>query len=195
MTHTRYFPKGAIKVIPKNMDVEIGLYDYQTKNGKNYFGFIAYSGKRGKHDLYEAHTSATRRDERIKEYFANIEKSKQWKSDRAEKRILKSNPLKVGDILYTSWGYDQTNVDFFQVLEVKDCFCHIKQIHGEYVEGTEGRDCSHVTAVKNSFIERKEIQRKKILTSDGGKSIYLKINESATAWLWDGRPKYSSWYA
>lgn len=27
-------------------------------------------------------------------------------------------PVKVGDIFYSSWGYDQTNVDYFAVTEV-----------------------------------------------------------------------------
>lgn len=27
-------------------------------------------------------------------------------------------PLKVGDIFYSSWGYDQTNIDFYKVLEI-----------------------------------------------------------------------------
>ena len=26
--------------------------------------------------------------------------------------------MKVGDIFYTSWGYDQTNIDFAQIVEI-----------------------------------------------------------------------------
>ena len=41
-------------------------------------------------------------------------KSKQkYKEER-----IKPHSLKVGDILYCSWGYDQTNVDYFKVSEV-----------------------------------------------------------------------------
>ncbi len=29
------------------------------------------------------------------------------------------NGVKIGDLFYTSWGYEQTNVDFFQVVAVK----------------------------------------------------------------------------
>jgi hypothetical protein len=38
-----------------------------------------------------------------------------------EKRMIKktfSNPYTVGQILHTSWGYDQTNIDYFQVVAV-----------------------------------------------------------------------------
>ncbi len=31
----------------------------------------------------------------------------------------RSHPLEVGSVLYTSWGYDQTNVDFYRVDELK----------------------------------------------------------------------------
>jgi len=29
------------------------------------------------------------------------------------------HPFKVGQIFYNSWGYDQTNIDFYQVIEIK----------------------------------------------------------------------------
>ena len=28
------------------------------------------------------------------------------------------HPLQIGSILYTSWGYEQTNIDFYQVIEL-----------------------------------------------------------------------------
>ena len=34
------------------------------------------------------------------------------------KEIPQSNPVKVNDIFYSSWGYDQTNIDFYMVVEV-----------------------------------------------------------------------------
>lgn len=30
---------------------------------------------------------------------------------------MQLDECKVGSILYTSWGYDQTNIDFYQVVE------------------------------------------------------------------------------
>lgn len=35
------------------------------------------------------------------------------------KRILSNKGVKVGDIFYASWGYDQTNVDFFRVKKLR----------------------------------------------------------------------------
>ena len=32
--------------------------------------------------------------------------------------VPQTNPVKVNDIFYSSWGYDQTNIDFYQVIDV-----------------------------------------------------------------------------
>ena len=34
------------------------------------------------------------------------------------KSIKRTNDLTVGDLFYTSWGWEQTNVNFFQVVEL-----------------------------------------------------------------------------
>lgn len=40
------------------------------------------------------------------------------KKTTAEKEISRSHGLKVGDILVMSWGWEQTNLDYFQVVEL-----------------------------------------------------------------------------
>lgn len=35
-----------------------------------------------------------------------------------KKEIIRNHDVKVGDLFYTSWGYEQTNVNFFQVIEL-----------------------------------------------------------------------------
>jgi hypothetical protein len=45
------------------------------------------------------------------------------------------NPWNVGDLAYTSWGYDQTNVELYQVIEVKSrTKMVIRAISGENVD-------------------------------------------------------------
>lgn len=42
----------------------------------------------------------------------------------------------VGDIYYTAWGYDQTNVDFYQVVALKGKrTAVIRQIANDYLDG------------------------------------------------------------
>jgi len=47
--------------------------------------------------------------------------------------IVKSVP-KVGDVFYTSWGYEQTNIDFYQVVDVKGESVVIRPIADETVD-------------------------------------------------------------
>lgn len=44
------------------------------------------------------------------------------------------HPYKVGDIVNTSWGYDQTNVDFFVVTRVTAARVWVRKIARDYRE-------------------------------------------------------------
>ena len=60
-------------------------------------------------------------EQRIDFINRQIETLKSYESERKASR--KSPPASdyfmIGDVLYTSWGYDQTNVDWYQVTKVK----------------------------------------------------------------------------
>lgn len=43
------------------------------------------------------------------------------------------NPYKVGQLLYESWGWEQTNIDFYEVVEVKAKSVIVRPISGEMV--------------------------------------------------------------
>ena len=57
------------------------------------------------------------RNSKLVFFLYNIEAIEKSKADRREQRKLtKDHDVKVGDIYYTSWGYDQTNIDFYEVV-------------------------------------------------------------------------------
>lgn len=99
-------------------------------------------------------------------------------------------PVKVGDIFYNSWGYDQTNIDWYQVTKVSPTgkTCKIRPIAGKLKETgfMSGQTVPH----KGKFTG-KEIQ-KKIRIS--GKEVNLPMPHGWCP-MWDGKPKHSSWYA
>ena len=45
-------------------------------------------------------------------------KEREQSKEKYKEERQKPHTLKVGDVLYCSWGYDQTNVDYFKVSEV-----------------------------------------------------------------------------
>lgn len=192
--NARYFPTGAIIVRPKGLDnVEIGLY------GGDEFGrcnAIGYHGRSAKPSFRYRFRTQAERDNYIQKFVADCKTRIEMKAERKANTILVSNPVKVGDIFLSSWGYEQTNADFYQVREVKGSFVWIQRIASQMVEGGSASGMSsNVVAVKDAFIEGREVLRKRVTTWDGGKSISLKIKSCAHAYPWDGQPTYSSWYA
>jgi len=60
-------------------------------------------------------------DKNVAKETLKIQKAKQAKINRAK--------VQIGDIFNTSWGYDQTNVEFFQVIErISPTRVKVKQI-------------------------------------------------------------------
>lgn len=122
------------------------------------------------------------------------------------------NPFKEGDILHHSWGYDQTNCDYYQVVGVKKASVILKKIMCQSVKGTEGFMCEHVLPVKDAFIEKGSHALTKYsdeITPENPtitKKVSYNVNPDKTlryfiptpyGWCdkWDGKPNYSSWYA
>ena len=124
-------------------------------------------------------------------YKADMERKEKRKQDR------KGNPelLKQADpgaIFHHSWGYDQTQCDYFQVLERKGQMVKVRRIASATVSNSEGHMSDNRTAIKDEFLENHKVLTKKIQFSGG--TPYLSMT---CGWcsLWDGEPKYCSWYA
>lgn len=130
------------------------------------------------------------RETAIDSYVNSAESRIARKAENKRAKKSFAPTLKVGDILYTSWGYDQTNVDFFQVIEAKGYFVKIRQIMSQHVEGTGGFMCCSLMPQKDCFFMGKSALRRKVCQGN-----VLRISECETAWLWDGSAKYCSWYA
>jgi len=130
-----YIPKGATETAYPEADMVV----YTGEFGGKAFA-MGFGGKRSKYDFYYTYSSAERRDEAVAKYVAGGVASMKAKAERkAEKnaKMSKPQPYKVGDLLYTSWGYDQTNVDFYEVVGLfGKRGVVIKAIAGEHVEAT-----------------------------------------------------------
>ena len=132
----------------------------------------------------------------------------QVKQIRQEAKKRFQNPYKVGDILHHSWGYDQTNCDFYQVVEVKPASVVLKKIKAETVPGSEGLMSESLLPVKDAFITQgnhaltkyddditpeKSTITKKVsfyVNPDGSLRYFIPV---PYGWcdLWDGKPQYS----
>ena len=63
---------------------------------------------------------------------------------------------KVGDILYDSWGYDQTNIDYYEVVRTTKASVWIRSIAREMTD-----DQRHVVPVAGAFTDLQHAERTK----------------------------------
>lgn len=144
----------------------------------------AFSGKKATQDWSYRFRDERERRKYIQDYFVKCKQSQELKIERAAARIKKKKEffasIKEGDIFVDSWGYDQTNIDYYVVTKKLKASIKIKQI-GKNVEYGEF-STNKVTPNPLHFLSSGEEMTK--IPQDG----YIKINGYRYAVLWDGVP-------
>jgi hypothetical protein len=102
---------------------------------------------------------------------------------------LNDTTAAVGSILYTSWGYDQTNYDFYQVVERRGTSTIVLRKLAVESEN-EGWCRDKVKPRKDVFIERDEPLVRRI-----NKHGRARIESYSCLYPWDGLPKHATSYA
>lgn len=148
---------------------------------------LAFHGKAGKPDWHFRFRTEEQRAAKIKEHAESRRGHAKYAAERKAQRNCPSR-LELGAILVSSWGYDQTNVDFYQVTATIGArTVELRPIASEIIDGQAGYSGT-CRAVKDAF--RGEAFRARV--SDGD-SIRLESYRHASPW--DGRPRYWSSYA
>ena len=143
---------------------------------------IAWSGKKNKYDWYYKFRDKKQMDKYISDYFCKIEMAKEYK---AEQKLKKENEkaeffesIKVGDIFVDSWGYDQTNVDFYLVTKKLKASIKIVKIGSKVVATSIGSEM--VVPVPDAVIGEEKTK----IPQDG----YISTSSYSLARPWDGKP-------
>lgn len=101
---------------------------------------------------------------------------------------MMKHPLQIGSILYTSWGYEQTNIDFYQVIElIGKSTVVLRELAQEKITERNDGFFGKTKAKPNCFID--EPFRKR---ADAQGRV--RINSFSHTSLWDGAPLYYSSY-
>lgn len=103
--------------------------------------------------------------------------------------------IKEGAIFSHSWGYDQTNYDFYQVIKRTRTSVIVRRIQSEKIEN-DGHNMTAVLMPRiGVFSEQNPLpltKRLKASSRDG--RAYLSM-EYGWCGLWDGKPKHATYYA
>lgn len=191
----RWVPEGAKAVEGEGVVV----YLYENRRGQP--SAVCYGGKRTKPDYNYCYMTAEARDKRVAETLAAYaERAARKAAEKAARKAAtaKGNPLKVGDLLSASWGYEQTNVDYYQVVKTTKRMVWLRKVAGETVEGSEGRDCCRLRPCKDQFTSE-EVVKKLVqvrVEKDGSVSCSVKVRDWG---VWaspcrEGETNYCSWY-
>ena len=188
IAHKRYFyiPEGA--TLLETECNHVAVYVYTDKRERPCA--LAFHGKAQKPDFHYSFKSEERRAEHIRHYAEGQAATLESKAARKQERNYFEHTLKVGQIMRNSWGYDQTNVDYFQVTKIiSPKMVEIRPISQRTVEAT-GSMSSRVAPVRDSF--HGESMRKRV-TVDNAVKIH-----SWGSWAYpvsDNETTHCSWYA
>jgi hypothetical protein len=133
-------------------------------------------------------------------FIAAKENNQKRKQELLEKKkeALKvfAHPYKAGKILYESWGYEQTNLRYWQVIAVKGKSVVIRPIAKKEIASTSWASGMY-EPMENEFMGAPIVKR--IVTSvgyNGSVSYHISMG-SSIGWLheYKGEANYCSWYA
>jgi len=128
---------------------------------------------------------------RITDDIKRLMSWEEMKDKRKQEKRENISKIKVGDLFSSSWGYEQTNVDFYQVVAVKGKSFTIRQIKSRTIDGSE-KDYNGMAdrrcAVKDAFLDEEKYPP------------MTKRSLKLTSYSWlspttENEPHYCSWYA
>ena len=118
LTRESYRPKEGQLERPEGLPEGYEIWRYERQNGKRAVYAMVFGGKRSEPDWHFRFKSDEHREERIADWVEDM-KSRIERVKLARKELHKPHDFKVGQLFSTSWGYDQTNVDYYKLTELK----------------------------------------------------------------------------
>jgi hypothetical protein len=189
-----FIPKHSMRVADKASDAECYIYTIDNVKGVR-FGACFFVGKAAKPLWHYVYNTAEKREASIAESFKLRQASIASKAKYRAEENAKGSGLVVGDILKSSWGYDQTNVDWYEVTALIGAkMVELRKISG-HREAT-GHDTGRTVPQSGDYIG--EPMRK--LARNGGVTISScqyasKWNTATVAGVPIGPSAYFSTYA
>ena len=91
----------------------------------------------------------------------------------------------IGDVFVHDWGYDQTNIDFYEVVGLTGASVKVRQVSNKIVR-SDGSGSDYVVPNKGNFVGEEQTKRIKML--DDGR-VYLNMSSYGWCEKWNGEPE------
>lgn len=182
----RFLPTDARNVepvTPEGTDIQVWKYESDVRGQKRPCA-IAYMGRSAKPLFHSCFLSEHSRESAIEDYAKSRRYSLGEKQKKQQERREFKHEFEIGTILVSSWGYDQTNIDYYQVTKILGPqMVEIREIGKKYLGSESTQD--KVMPDKDHFVG--PAMRKKV--SPGH---YVRITSFQSASKWDGKPDYQT---
>ena len=171
----RYIPEGY-ELSWDDQDLGIQVYYKNTP----CISAICFVGRAINPTWHYRFKDGQQRINEVTRTFKNVAERAEYKAARKAKaaEAQANHGVKVGDVFRSSWGYDQTNVDYYQVVAVGKktaTFCKIAQL-----SESDGFLQGNCVPAPNQFIGKPF--KKLIQKSSAESSAYIKIYSFANAY-------------
>ncbi len=103
-----------------------------------------------------------------------------------------ANQIEPGQIFCSSWGYDQTNVDFYRVVQLKGDWITLEPIAAQQSWDPSGSMTGQAIPAEPIKATGKAFRRKLLRFASGASA---RIASYSFAYPWDGHPMRTSCYA
>jgi hypothetical protein len=147
-----------------------------------------------RHTHYFSFKTAERREQWINEQIAHALSRASEKDARHAARTQFRHGYQVGDMLHGSWGYDQTNCEFYQVVKTTEKTITVRALGALPVPGTDGFMCQSLIPHGGSM-HGPEIRAVVRPSYDGKGKGSCTIDHASCCETEPTKAHYSSWYA
>jgi hypothetical protein len=173
--------------VPEGTDLAIWTWDQEKEShyGKGlvtlYYG-IAFAGKSNKPLWYSSFRTPEARQHEIDDTIKSRKSVIEYKQKQLQEKRDFVHNIQVGEIFVSSWGYDQTNVDFYQVVEIKGKMVVVREIASKDSHSEHG--ANYVVADPGHFTGPPKLVKP---NTSGG----FKVGDHYAS-KWDGKPEYTT---
>jgi len=183
----RWIPKDSTALVDNG---RVAVYGY----GVGELCAVAYIGQATRHVWHYHFRRPEDRDSKVKALVESVAAHDAGKAARRKAQAEFRHGYQVGDILHYAWGWEQTQCEFYQVVETRERTITIQEIASKTVQRTGDMSALRMP-VKDEFIGEPVMKRVsapyKRLEPESKGSVSMAHGSASE---WDGRPQHESWY-
>ena len=186
MTRESYLPqemRGVAAYVPEGSDVSV----WGWESGGKLYG-IAFAGKADRPSFHYRFRTLEDRQASVDRLVASRDGRTKLIAARKAARAAYRHTVKVGDVFKASWGYEQTNVDFFECVATRgEKMIVVRPIGSRVTKDEAAYMTDYVMACPGEYIGEAKVVR----VHDGN---CFDLTSYKTAFPWSGQPARRSHY-